>query len=370
MVSTLSENGELKVQLVERDVPELKPSQILVRVEAAPINPSDLGVMIGRHGISDGFTTGTGASTTFTAKVSDAALKAMTARIGKRLPVGNEGAGTVVAAGEDDYAQSLIGRTVAIVGGGKGMYCQYRAVEADVALPLLEGQSAKDGASSFVNPMTSLSFVETMKMEGHSAIVQTAAASNLGQMLVRICAADGIDLVNIVRKPEQVELLRKMGAKHVVTSFEDSFVDDLTDAVHETGATIAFDAIGGGSMASDILTSMERAAARTPGKYSIYGSTKPKQVYTYGNLDQSPTILTRAYGSKWSVGVLLLTSFLASAGKETTARLRARVVAELKTTFVSHYTAEISLEEALQSDVVERYVAKATGEKYLICPAK
>ncbi|MEO1786872.1 MAG: zinc-binding dehydrogenase [Pseudomonadota bacterium] len=368
MVSTVTAEGDLRMELVEKSMPEPKPGQIIVKVEATPINPSDHGVMFGWSNMAAATTKGTGKDTVLTAPVPEQGLRVMKARIGQPLPAGNEGAGTVVAAGEDGYAQSLIGKTVAVMGGG--MYGQYRAVDATMALPLHEGHTAKDGASCFVNPLTALCFLETMRMEDHTAIVHTAAASNLGQMLVRICEADGVDLVNVVRKPEQAELLRGMGAKHVVNSSEDSFMSDLTDAIHETGATLGFDATGGGQLASNILTAMEGAAARTPGAYSIYGSIKHKQVYLYGGLDTSPTKLTRGYGMAWGVGGWLLPNFLAKAGDEVAVRLRKRVADELKTTFASHYTEEISLSEALQADVVARYNAKTTGEKFLICPQK
>ncbi|MEL6285731.1 MAG: zinc-binding dehydrogenase [Pseudomonadota bacterium] len=368
MVSTVTAEGDLRMELVEKSMPEPKPGQIIVKVEATPINPSDHGVMFGWSNMAAATTKGTGKDTVLTAPVPEQGLRVMKARIGQPLPVGNEGAGTVVAAGEDGYAQSLIGKTVAVMGGG--MYGQYRAVDATMALPLHEGHTAKDGASCFVNPLTALCFLETMRMEDHTAIVHTAAASNLGQMLVRICEADGVGLVNVVRKPEQAELLRGMGAKHVVNSSEDSFMSDLTDAIHETGATLGFDATGGGQLASNILTAMEGAAARTPGAYSIYGSIKHKHVYLYGGLDTSPTKLTRGYGMAWGVGGWLLPNFLAKAGDEVAVRLRKRVADELKTTFASHYTEEISLSEALQADVVARYNAKTTGEKFLICPQK
>lgn len=368
MVSTVTEDGELRMELVEKIMPEPKPGQIIIQVEATPINPSDHGVMFGWSNMAAAATTGTGKDTVLTAPVPEQGLRVMKARIGQALPVGNEGAGTVVAAGDGDYAQSLLGKTVAVMGGG--MYGQYRAVDAIMALPLHDGHTAKDGASCFVNPLTALSFLETMRMEDHTAIVHTAAASNLGQMLNRICQADGVDLVNIVRKQEQEDLLRNMGAKYVVNSSKESFMPDLIDAIHETGATLGFDATGGGKLASDILTAMEGAAARTPGAYSIYGSIKHKQVYLYGGLDTSPTVLSRGYGMAWGVGGWLLPNFLARAGQDVAMRLRKRVADELKTTFASVYTDEISLSEALQADVVAKYNAKTTGQKYLICPQK
>lgn len=356
------------MKLVEKDMPTPKPDQIIVKIEATPINPSDHGVMFGWSTMAQAASSGSGKDTVLTAPVSPMGMGVMKARIGQDLPVGNEGAGTVVAAGESDYAQSLLGKTVAVMGGG--MYAEYRAVPAIMAMPLQDGHSAKDGASSFVNPLTALCFLETMRLEGHTAIVHTAAASNLGQMLNKICIADGVDLVNIVRREEQAELLRGIGAKYIVDSSKDTFIADLTDAIHATGATLAFDATGGGDLANAILTAMEKAAARTPGAYSIYGSVHHKQVYLYGGLDVSPTVLNRGYGMAWGVGGWLLPNFLAKAGQDVGTRLRTRVAKELKTTFASHYTDEISLSEALDADIVAKYNAKATGTKFLITPQK
>ena len=368
MLSTVTETGKLRLELKEQETPKPNADQVLVRIEAAPINPSDLGVMFGFTDLSAATSTGTGGDTVLAAPVSEQGMRVMKARVGQALAVGNEGAGTVVATGDSDAAKSLDGKIVAIAGGQ--MYGQYRCIEADSCLPLLEGHTAKDGASSFVNPMTVLSMVETMRMENHTALVHTAAASNLGQMLNRICQAEGIDLVNIVRKEEQVALLKEMGAKYVINSSADTFMADLTDAIHETGATLAFDATGGGMLASNILSCMEAAAARTPGAYSIYGSVKHKQVYLYGGLDTSPTTLNRGYGMAWGVGGWLLPNFLAKAGMEVAGRLRARVAQELTTSFASNYTNEISLSEALDADIMKQYYAKHTGEKFLICPQK
>lgn len=368
MLSTVTEAGELRLELKEQETPKPNADQVLVKVEATPINPSDLGVMFGFTDMSAATSTGSGGDRVLTAAVSEQGMRVMKARVGQALPVGNEGAGTVVATGDSDAAKSLDGKIVAIAGGQ--MYAQYRCIEAASCLPLLEGHTAKDGASSFVNPMTVLSMIETMRMEGHTALVHTAAASNLGQMLNRICQAEGVDLVNIVRKEEQVAILKGLGAKYVINSSADSFMADLTDAIHETGATLAFDATGGGMLASNILTCMEAAAARTPGAYSIYGSVKHKQVYLYGGLDTSATTLSRGYGMAWGVGGWLLPNFLAKAGMEVAGRLRARVAQELTTSFASHYTNEISLSEALDADIMKQYYAKHTGEKYLICPQK
>ncbi|RZJ77933.1 MAG: NADH oxidase, partial [Brevundimonas sp.] len=284
------------------------------------------------------------------------------------MPVGNEGAGVVVAAGASPAAQALLGKTVAVIGGA--MFSQYRTMNTASCMLLPDDASAADGASSFVNPLTALSMVETMRMEGHTALVHTAAASNLGQMLNRVCLADGVELVNIVRSPAQAEILRKIGAKHIVDSSAESFMDDLTDALAETGATLAFDAIGGGKLAGQILVAMETAINRSAGSYSRYGSSVHKQVYIYGMLDNRPTELGRAMGMAWGVGGWLLTPFLGKIGREGSARLRQRVAAELKTTFASHYVREISLAETLKPEIIAAYNRRATGEKYLINPAK
>jgi len=286
-----------------------------------------------------------------------------------RLPVvgGHEGAGVVVEAG--DQAKGLVGKTVAILGGA--MYAQYRAVKAADALVLHADATPKDGASCFVNPLTALGMVGTMRREGHTGLVHTAAASNLGQMLVKICAKDGVPLVNIVRKPEQAALLKGLGAKYVVDSSAPSFMDDLIAALSDSGSTLAFDAIGGGKLASQILTAMEVAASRKGGgAFTRYGSNVHKQVYIYGGLDTGPTELFRSYGMAWGLGGWLLTNFIQKVGPEEAGKLRQRVADELKTTFASHYTCEISLAEALKPDVIAAYNRKSTGEKYLITPQK
>ncbi len=364
MLSTVTADGELQMHLAETEMPTPGPDEVLVRVEAAPINPSDQGVMFGWSSMDKAITAGTGSDTSLKAPVSQHGMKVMKTRVSQDLPIGNEGSGAVVAAGEN--AQGLMGKLVGVMGGG--MYAQYRLIKAVMCLPLGPDHTAKDGAACFVNPLTALSMVETMRLEGHTALVHTAAASNLGQMLNRICQADGVQLVNIVRSEAQEKLLRDMGASQVVDSSKDSFMADLTNAVHETGATLAFDATGGGRLASDILSAMEAAAARTPGAYSIYGSVKHKQVYLYGGLNTSETTLSRGYGMAWGVGGWLLPNFLARVGQEVAGRMRARVVQELTTTFANNYSDEISLTDALQADVVARYNAKKTGAKFLINP--
>lgn len=368
MLSTLSEDGHYTLALVEKPMPTPTETQVLVKVEATPINPSDLGVMYGYSKALEATSTGEGKDRVLTIPVDPRMMPMVKARIGQPLSLGNEGAGTVVAAGSNEFAQSLIDKTVACMGGG--MYGQYRCVEAMMCLPLNDGHTAIDGASSFVNPMTALSFLENMRMDDHTALVHTAAASNLGQMLNKLCQADGVEIVNIVRKPEQEKILQDLGAKYIVNSESDSFMADLTDAIHATGATLAFDATGGGRMADTILRAMEAAAARTPGAYSIYGSIKHKQVYLYGALEDGQTVLSRGYGMAWGVGGWLMPNFLARAGMEVSFKLRERVKAELTTSFASHYTHKISLPEALDAETMKKYHAKATGQKYLICPNK
>jgi NADPH2:quinone reductase len=364
--SLVTSQGALELSLHEVPVPAPAANEVLVRVEASPINPSDLGLLIAGADMSTAAVGGTPERPIVTASVGEGALGALSARLDKPLPVGNEGAGTVVVAGSSPAAQALLGRTVGIAGGA--MYTQYRVVDAAACLVLPEGTTARDGASSFVNPLTALGMVETMRREGHSALVHTAAASNLGQMLVKLCQQDGIPLVNIVRKADQEDLLRSLGAVHVCNSGSPSFSTDLVEALKATSATLAFDATGGGALASQILGGMEEAANSTAAEYSRYGSTVHKQVYIYGGLDTGPTVLTRNYGMAWGLGGWLLTPFLQRAGAETIGRLRTRVAAELTTTFASAYTREVSLAGMLRPDAFNGYVKRATGEKFLVAP--
>ena len=364
--SLVTSGGTLELSLHEVPVPAPGANEVLVRVEASPINPSDLGLLIASADMTTATVAGTPERPVVTASVGEATLGALSARLDKSLPVGNEGAGTVVAAGSSVAAQALVGKSVAIAGGA--MYTQYRAVDASACLVLPEGTTARDGASSFVNPLTALGMTETMRREGHSALVHTAAASNLGQMLVKLCHEDGIPLVNIVRKPEQEKLLRSLGASYVCNSASPSFSTDLVEALKATSATLAFDATGGGTLASQILNGMEEAANSTAAEYSRYGSSVHKQVYIYGALDTSPTVLNRNFGMAWGVGGWLLTPFLQGAGAETFGRLRARVAAELTTTFASSYTREVSLAGMLNPDAFNEYVKRATGEKFLVTP--
>jgi NADPH2:quinone reductase len=366
--SLVKQSGELELSLARVPVAEPGPDEVMVRVEAAPINPSDLALMFGAADINSARASGAPGHPVLTANIPEKLMRAMAGRVGQSMPVGNEGAGVVIRAGSSKEAQALAGRTVAIAGGA--MYSQYRTLKAAQCLALPAGTTPAEGASCFVNPLTSLGMIETMRREGHSALVHTAAASNLGQMLNRICIKDGVSLVNIVRKREQEELLRGMGAKYVCNSASPTFMEDLTQALAATGATIAFDAVGGGKLASQILTCMEAAANAKATEYSRYGSATHKQVYIYGVLDRAPTELARNYGMAWGVGGWLLTPFLQKIGAEAAQKLRERVVAELKTTFASRYAKEISLAAALQLENVAAYGKFGTGEKYLINPSK
>jgi len=363
--SLITSAGELEVSLAKVDIPDPAPDEVLVRVEASPINPSDLGLLLGAADLS---TAKAADGPRLTAKVPQQFMRAMAGRLDQSMPVGNEGAGTVVAAGSDAAAQALLGKLVAGIGGA--MYAQYRTLKAADVLPLPPGATAADGASCFVNPLTALGMVATMRAEGHKALVHTAAASNLGQMLQKICLKDGVPLVNIVRSPEQAKILTDIGATHVLDSTAPDFVARLTDALDETGATLGFDAIGGGKLAGQILGAMEAALNRKAGAYSRYGSATHKQVYIYGGLDTGPTELVRSFGMSWGLGGWLLTYFLMKIPPAEAQKLRQRVADELKTTFASHYTAEIGLAEALDPKVAAAYNRKTTGEKYLINPTK
>jgi NADPH2:quinone reductase len=339
----------------------------MVRIEAAPINPSDLGLLLATADAETATATGTEDNPVVTAPIPPQTLRGLASRSGQSMPVGNEGAGTVVAAGSSDEAQALLGKTVAIIGGAT--FAEYRCVPATMALVLPDGTDPADGASCFVNPLTALAMVETMKMEGHHALVHTAAASNLGQMLQRICLADNVPLVNIVRREAQEQILRDIGATHVCDSSSPTFMEALTAALVATGATIAFDAIGGGRQAGQILSCMEAAANANATEFSRYGSTVHKQVYIYGGLDRGPTEFNRNFGMAWGIGGWLLTPFLGRIGLEGIVRLRSRVVAELTTTFASRYTDEVSLAGALSLDAIKVYARQATGQKFLIRPA-
>ena len=366
--SLVKQSGELELSLVSVPIPTPAPNELLVRIDAAPINPSDLGLLLGAADMSTAKMSLGANGPVVTARIPDRAMKGMAGRLDESMPVGNEGAGVVVGAGASGAAQALLGKTVAVLGGA--MYSQYRCVPMEQCLLLPEGTTPAEGASSFVNPLTALGMVETMRREGHKALVHTAAASNLGQMLNRICLQDNVGLVNIVRKQEQEDLLRASGAKYVCNTGSATFMQDLTDALAETGATIAFDAIGGGKLAGQILSCMEAALNRTAKEYSRYGSTTHKQVYIYGGLDMSPTEFVRDFGMAWGMGGWLLFPFLQKIEPAAVQKLKQRVAAELKTTFASHYAKEVSLAEALQPEMIAVYGKRTTGEKYLINPSK
>ena len=363
--SLVTADATLELSLVDVPVSAPQGNEVLIRMEAAPINPSDLGLLTAWADLSAAVVSGTPDRPVVTTALPAVAMKGLAGRVGASMAVGNEGAGTVIEAGPSDEAQALIGRTVAVAGGG--MYTQYRRFDASFCLVLAKGTAARTGASSFVNPLTALGMVETMRREGHTALVHTAAASNLGQMLSKLCLEEGVPLVNIVRKPEQEDILRTIGAEHVLNSTSPTFIDELVAALRLTGATLAFDAVGGGKLASHILTAMESVAA-SAGEYSRYGSGTHKQVYIYGALDQSPTVLNRNFGLAWGVGGWLLTPFLERIGLEMFSALRERVAAELETTFASSYTREVSLAEALRPEAFLAYTRQATGEKFLITP--
>ena len=362
--SLVTKDGMLELSLARVAVPEPAADEVVVRIAATPINPRDIFFLFGTADMRTAKASGTRENPIVTATIPQAAMRVMAARVDESLPVGNEGAGEVIKAGSG--AQHLLGKTVAIIGGA--MYAQYRCLRAANCLVLQPGTSAAEGASCFINPLTVLGMVETMRREGHTALVHTAAASNLGQMLNKLCCADGVALVNIVRRHAQTELLRGIGAKHICDSSKPSFMEDLIAALAETGATLAFDAIGGGKLAGQILAGMEVAANLKAKTYGSYGSSVHKQVYIYGGLDTGPTELNRIFGMAWGLGGWLLPPFLQKIGPAEGEKLRQRVSREIKTTFASHYTRTISLLEALQLETIAAYNKRATGEKYLINP--
>jgi NADPH:quinone reductase len=366
--SLVDGSGEVRVSVETVETPSPRAHQVLVRVEAAPLNPSDLALMLAMSDVEQASAAGTPEAPVVTAPIHPAVMASLKARVGVSMPVGNEGAGVVVAAGDSPEAQALLGHTVGVA--GDGTYGEHALAAAQMCLPLPSGIDPADGASCFVNPMTALGMVETMRREGHTALVHTAAASNLGQMLNRICLADGVPLVNVVRRPEQVELLRGLGAVHVCDTSSESFFADLVEALRATGATLAFDAVGGGDLASQLLNAMEVAVTEPDAPYSRYGTQVHKQVYVYGALDRRPIGLRRGFGFAWGVGGWLLMPFLASLAPEDIARLQRRVAEELTTTFASHYSDEISLTQALDLEVMRRYARQATGEKFLLRPQR
>jgi len=365
--SEVTKEGKLLIYVESTAMPEPKEDEVLIRIEASPINPSDLGLLIGPADVSSMSVSGEGENAVVTMDIPEGLLRMLETRLDQSLPVGNEGGGVVVKAGHKDL-EDLVGKTVGVAGGS--MYSQYRCVNAASCFVMHEGVTSAESASCFVNPLTALGMVETMRLENHSALVHTAAASNLGQMLIKICLDEDVPLVNIVRKEEHVEKLNSLGAKFVCNSSKETFMQDLVSALVETGATIGFDATGGGKLSGQILTAMEVAANQTATEYNRYGSNTFKQVYIYGGLDRSPTTLNRAFGFSWGLGGWLLTPFIGRIGPERFEELKQKVADEIKTTFASHYTKEISLEEVLQPENINVYSKQATGEKYLVNPNK
>jgi len=358
--STLTADGNIRLTIDDVDLGDtLSPDEVIVRVDAAPVNPTDTYLLLSMADLSKATQTG-GA---IVAPVPPRVLEVFAGRIDKPLTVGSEGAGTIVAAGAGAAAQALVGKTVATNGG---TFSTHRKVPVASVRELPAGCTAEDGASSFVNPMTALSFVETMRAENHTAIVHTAAASNLGQMLVKICAADNVPLVNIVRRPGAVELPRALGPDDAPHRSSPPVPNDPTDSIAATNATLAFDAIGGGTMVGQLLDAMERVASRSMKTFSHYGSSTLKQVYVYGALDRSPTQFARTFGLTWSIGGYLVMNALRKLGPEAMMRMNRRVMAELTTTFASHYTARISLDQLLDIETLKKCAQTATGEKYLI----
>ena len=368
--SNVTSDGNIEISIASVEKPRPAENEVLIKVEASPINPSDLGLLISFAADLDSLNvTGSGDETVAKMKVHPGLMKAMAPRLDQSMKVGNEGGGVIEGAGTG--AEDLIGKTVGVAGGA--MYSQYRCVPASSCLVMDDSTTSAEAASSFVNPLTVLGFIETMKMENHTAILHTAAASNLGQMLVKVCKDDSVPLVNIVRKSEQVDLLKNLGAEHVCNTSEPDFMDSLVNALVATGATLGFDATGGGNegkLAGQILSAMEIAANKTAKEYSRYGSDTFKQVYIYGGLDQSPTILNRSFGMQWALGGWLLTPMIGKIGMERFQQMRERVAKEIKTTFASHYTQEVSFEEMLQPETIKAYAKQATGEKYLVTPHK
>ncbi|SEE12864.1 zinc-binding dehydrogenase [Bradyrhizobium erythrophlei] len=366
--SLVKQDGSLELSLAQATVSPPKNDEVIVRIEATPINPSDLGLLLAGGDVSSAKVSGKGSQTVVTAPIAPPAMRALAARIGKSMPVGLEGAGVVTSAGASPEAQALIGKTVSTFVGG--MYGQLRKVRAADCLVLPAGIKSEEAASAFVNPLTALGMVETARREGHKGLVHTAAASNLGQMLNRLCQADGVPLVNIVRSEEQVQILKGLRAKHIVNSTDANFRNELISALKATGATLAFDAIGGGKLAGQILNAMEAVAAgASADTYNMYGSSVHKQVYLYGTLDPSPIELARGSGMAWGIGGWLLFHFLTKVGPEVEARLKARVASEIRTTFASRYSRTVSLLEALDPNVMAAYGRRATGEKFLINPS-
>ena len=363
--SLITPEGELRLTLEDVDVRAPGPDEVVIRVDAAPLNPSDVGELLGPADVATLNTSGPAGRPVTTAKIPPQFAARTATRMGKSMSIGNEGAGVVIAAGE--HARHLVGRVVGALAGR--MFTRYRKLKVNDVLVFPEGVSPRQAAAAFVNPLTALGMLSTMRLEGHTALVHTAAASSLGQMLNKLCLADGVQLVNVVRSAEQDKVLNAIGAKHIVNSTAPDFREQLIAAVKTTGATLAFDAVGGGPLAGQILAAMEEALVADAPAADQYGSRTHKQVYTYGRLDLAPTTIPPSVGMAWGIGGWLLFSHLARIGQEATQKLRERVANEITTTFASSYTREISLTEALDPDIIRVYRRAKTGEKYLLVPS-
>ncbi len=366
--SLIKDSGELELSLQQVSVAEPADDEVIIRVEAAPLNPSDFNLLFGAADMKSAKASGTAELPVVTAPVPAAAMPAMQGRLNQSMPVGNEGAGVVVKAGKAPEAQALLGKTVATFGGE--MYAQYRCAKAAQCVALPADCTAADGAAIFVNPLTAFCMVDVMRKEGHKAIVHTVAASSLGQMLIKLCQKENVNLVNIVRSQAQVDLLKEMGAEWVCNSSSPTFIQDLTQAIAATGATLVFDPIGGGDLLTQVMAIMEQSLIKSE-PYSRYGSATRKQAYIYGVLDRSsPTTIRLNFGLAFGIGGWLLTHYMQTLSASERAQMQAYVLANLKTVFAGQYTREVSLAEALHLDAIAVYAQRATGGKYLINPAK
>lgn len=364
--SEVREDRSLRLSLETTTISAPGEEDVLVEIKAAPLHPADIGLLLGPADLSTAMMSGSGRERSITAAISQDKMAGLRARIGKSLPVGNEGAGVVVQAGA--RFQHLIGKPVAVMGGG--MVTRYRLVNAENFLPIPDGVPIESGAAVLINPLTALAMVETMREQGHTALVHTAAASSLGQMLNRICREDGIQLVNVVRRPEHVAMLKAQGATHVCDSSSLTFEEDLNAQVAASGATLAFDAVGGGRLASQILSAMELHALTRVTEYNRYGSKAHKQLYFYGGLDTRPSELSRGYGMSWSVGGWLIFDELQRMGPDRLEALRSRITNEMLTTFACDFAGELSMAELLDPENLKTIAARSTGDKYLINPSR
>lgn len=368
LFTSVTEDHELVLSVEPLTVPEPGPDEVVVAIQAAPINPSDLGLLVGPADLSTARRGEVGGHPALIADVHPTLRRLAAARAGKKLPVGNEGAGLVVAAGASVGAQALLGRTVTAVGGA--MYRTHRVLHSRAVLPLPEGAAAAEGASLFVNPMTVQAFLATMQQEGHTAIVHTAAASNLGQMLAKLCRKENVPLVAIVRRESQRAILAELGVPHIVDSSTETFFEDLVRAIAAAEATLCFDAIGGGDMANTVLIAMEAALRSRGAESSIYGTPVHKQVYQYGRLDFGPTRLTGSYGMYWGVGGWLLTPRLKELGSKRTMQMRQYAIEERNGIFASQYARTVGLDDLLDPETAQAINRKSTGGKVLIDPSQ